>query len=36
MYYLIMTWPELKEALTITNVAIVSVGAQKQHVYHLA
>ena len=31
-----MTWPEIKEALTTANIAIVPVGAQEQHSYHLA
>lgn len=31
-----MTWPEIKEALTTANIAIIPVGAQEQHSYHLA
>src|SRR5699024_6864052 len=31
-----MTWPEVKEALTTANIAIVPIGAQEQHSYHLA
>lgn len=31
-----MTWPEIKEALKTAKVAIVPVGAQEQHGYHIA
>lgn len=31
-----MTWPEIKEALKTAKVAIVPIGAQEQHGYHLA
>lgn len=31
-----MTWPEVKEALKSAKVAIVPVGAQEQHGYHIA
>lgn len=31
-----MTWPEVKEALKTAQVALVPVGAQEQHGYHIA
>src|SRR5690625_633369 len=31
-----MTWPEIKEALKTAKVAIVPIGAQEQHGYHIA
>lgn len=31
-----MTWPEIKEALQTANVALVPIGAQEQHGYHIA
>jgi len=31
-----MTWPEIKEALQTASIAIVPVGAQEQHGYHIA
>lgn len=31
-----MTWPEIKEALKTASIAIVPVGAQEQHGYHIA
>src|SRR5690625_2422644 len=31
-----MTWPEIKDALKTASIAIVPVGAQEQHGYHIA
>lgn len=31
-----MTWPEIKEGLNFAKVAIVPIGAQEQHGYHIA